>query len=54
MKDLNVVNDALIFKWWWQFFTRQDLQWRKLVKALYYYRRKPLREGKYFKLALKW
>lgn len=33
--DLAMMNDAPPTKWWWRFFTILELQWNKLIRALY-------------------
>lgn len=52
--DLIAMNNALITKWWWRFFTNLGLHLRKLVKDLCYDRKTNLREGKSFKPASQW
>lgn len=42
MESMNV---ALITKWRWRFFTEPNLLWNKMVRTLYYSRRKLLHEG---------
>lgn len=42
------MNRALITKWWWIFFNDPKLSWNKLVKSLYYSRRKLLLKGRAF------
>lgn len=53
---LNVasMNRALLVKWWWRFRTAPQLQWTKIIHALFYKRKKPLREGKYFRPHSHW
>ncbi len=52
--DLGLMNDALLVKWWWRFFRSADAPWGKLVRALYYSKRKPLGEGCAFRPASQW
>lgn len=52
--DLATMNQALLTKWWWKFHTAPQIQWNKFIHALYYLRRRPLKEGKSFRLYSHW
>lgn len=42
--DLAMMNQAILAKWWLKFYTAPELQWNKIVRALYYQRRRPFYE----------
>ncbi|XP_020107322.1 uncharacterized protein LOC109723390 [Ananas comosus] len=42
------MNLALLTKWWWRFFNEPNLLWCKLIRPLYYVRRRPLHKGRVF------
>ncbi len=52
--DLEAMNEALLLKWWWRFFTDRSARWCDLLKGLYYSRRVPLRKGASFRPFSQW
>lgn len=52
--DVEIMNQALLIKQWWKFHTTPQLQWYKLIRDLYYRRRKSLSEGKSFRPYSSW
>ncbi|OAY76316.1 putative ribonuclease H protein [Ananas comosus] len=52
--DLASMNQALLVKWWWKFLTMPNLQWNKLIHALFYPRSRPLKEGRSFRPSSFW
>ncbi len=52
--DLQAMNLALLSKWWWRFFSDTSSQWGRLVKCLYYSRRRLLWEGTSFRPFSQW
>ncbi|OAY72929.1 hypothetical protein ACMD2_16963 [Ananas comosus] len=52
--DTGTMNRALLVKWWWKLQTAPQLQWNKLLRDLFYRRRRPLKEGGYFRPASSW
>nr|CAD1834921.1 unnamed protein product [Ananas comosus var. bracteatus] len=48
------MNTALLVKWWWRFHTAPHLSWIKIIRALYYRRRRPLWEGRGFRPSSYW
>lgn len=52
--DLAVMNQALLAKWWWKFHTAPQLQWSKIIRDLYYRKRRPLKEGRSFRPRSHW
>lgn len=52
--DLAMMNQALLTRWWWKFHTEPELLWNKIIKALYYRRRRPLYEGRSFRPFSHW
>ncbi|OAY73430.1 LINE-1 reverse transcriptase [Ananas comosus] len=52
--DLASMNQALLVKWWWKLLTMPNPQWNKLIHALFYPRRRPLKEGRSFKPSSFW
>nr|CAD1843413.1 unnamed protein product [Ananas comosus var. bracteatus] len=52
--DVGTMNCALLTKWWWKFHIAPQLQWNRVIRDLYYHRRRPLREGRSFKPQSYW
>lgn len=42
------MNTPLLTKWWLRFFNEMSLLWNKLVRTLYYTKRRPLHESRTF------
>lgn len=47
-------NRILLIKWWWRFHTAPQLQWVKIIRALYYQRKRPLQEENLFEPLSYW
>ncbi|XP_020109325.1 uncharacterized protein LOC109724810 [Ananas comosus] len=52
--DVGAMNCALLTKWWWKFQQAPHLQWNRVIRDLYYIRRRPLMEGRSFRPQSHW
>ncbi|XP_020112154.1 uncharacterized protein LOC109726772 [Ananas comosus] len=52
--DVRTMNCALLTKWWWKFHIAPQLQWNRVIRDLYYQRRRPLMEGSSFRPQSYW
>lgn len=48
------MNSALLSKWWWRFFNEPHIPWCKIIRSLYYSKRRPLHEGRTFAPYSQW